>query len=129
VICAVKGDLNMRHIVIAAALFGALGSASAVAQQPIPLTAYADKNGFIKVQELTCAQLADTYQEDADNLMSWYAGWYAGLAKKNEMQFVRAKVLEHQVITYCKANRGKKIIEAMAVIFKDERIKNGIRLK
>jgi hypothetical protein len=45
------------------------------------------------------------------------------------MHFVRAKVLEHQVITYCKANRGKRIIEAMAVIFKDERIKNGIRLK
>ena len=120
----------MRQFVIAAALMTALGSTTALAQQqPVPLTAYADKNGFIKVLELTCAQLADTYQEDADNLMSWYAGWYAGLAKKSEMHYVRAKVLEHQVITYCKANRNVKIIEAMAVIFKDERIKKGIRLK
>ena len=118
----------MRQIILTASLFCALGSAAALAQQPIPLTAYADKNGFIKVQELTCGQLADTYQEDADNLMSWYAGWYAGLAKKSEMHYVRAKVLEHQVITYCKANPGVKIIEAMAKIFKDERIKKGIRM-
>ncbi len=118
----------MRQLLLTASLFCALGSAAAFAQQPVPLTAYTDKNGFIKIQELTCAQLADTYQEDADNLMSWYAGWYAGLAKKSEMHYVRAKVLEHQVITYCKANRGEKIIEAMAKIFKDDRIKKGIRM-
>lgn len=118
----------MRKIVLATALVCGLGSVAAQAQQPVPLTAYADKNGFIKVQELTCGQLADTYQEDADNLMSWYAGWYAGLAKKSEMHYVRAKLLEHQVITFCKANRSVKIIEAMAKIFKDERIKKGIRM-
>lgn len=119
----------MRKLLLATAMFCAIGSAGAMAQQPVPLTAYTDKNGFIKVQELTCAQLADTYQEDADNLMSWYAGWYAGLAKKSEMHYVRAKLLEHQVITYCKANRGVKIIDAMAKIFKDERIKKGIRMQ
>jgi hypothetical protein len=118
----------MRTMVLATALVCGLGAVAAKAQQPVPLTAYTDKNGFIKVQELTCAQLADTYQEDADNLMSWYAGWYAGLAKKSEMHYVRAKVLEHQVITYCKSNRNVKIIEAMAKIFKDERIKKGIRM-
>ncbi len=30
------------------------------------LDTYVDKNGFIDVQALTCAQLADTYQEDAN---------------------------------------------------------------
>ncbi len=48
-----------------------------------PLSAYVDSNGFIDVQKLTCAQLAGTYQEDADALTSWYSGWYNGLAKKH----------------------------------------------
>jgi hypothetical protein len=38
----------------------------AVAQ--VDLTAYANKDGYIDVQALTCAQLANTYQEDADYL-------------------------------------------------------------
>lgn len=29
------------------------------------LNAYADKDGYIDVQALTCAQLANTFQEDA----------------------------------------------------------------
>jgi hypothetical protein len=33
------------------------------------------------------------------------------------------------VIVYCKANPGKKIIEAMAIIFKDDRAKLGIEMK
>ena len=32
---------------------------------PVDLSAYADANGFIDVQTLTCAQLANTYQEEA----------------------------------------------------------------
>jgi hypothetical protein len=47
---------------------------------PVDLSAYVDKNGFIDVQTLTCAQLANTYQEDANALTSWYSGWYNGLA-------------------------------------------------
>jgi hypothetical protein len=33
------------------------------------------------------------------------------------------------VIVYCKAHRDKKIIEAIAVVFKDERAKLGIEMK
>jgi hypothetical protein len=104
-------------------------SPPAPAQQgPVSLSAYADKNGFIDVQALTCAQLADTFQEDADMLMTWYSGWYNGLAKKHFFHMTRGVELEHQVIVYCKANRGKKVIEAIATIFKDERIKKGIKM-
>jgi hypothetical protein len=57
-----------------------MGGASA---DPIDLTAYVDANGFLDVQTLTCAQLANSCQEDADSLMSWYSGWYNGLAYKH----------------------------------------------
>ena len=50
------------------------------ASAQVPLSAYVDANGFIDVQKLTCAQLAGTYQEDADMLTTWYSGWYNGLA-------------------------------------------------
>ncbi len=99
----------------------------AVAQTP--LSAYADGNGFIDVQKLTCAQLAGTFQEDADYLTVWYSGWYNGLAKKHMMQVGRAKALEHEVIVHCKANPGKKVIEAIDVVFKEYRAEKGIKMK
>ena len=100
---------------------------SAVAQ--MPLSAYADSNGFINVQALTCAQLAGTFQEDADALTTWYSGWYNGLAKKHYLDLRKGKVVEHEVIQYCKANPSKLIIEAIAVVFKDERARLGIQMK
>jgi len=100
---------------------------SAVAQTP--LSAYVDSNGFIDVQKLTCAQLAGTFQEDADALTAWYSGWYNGLARKHYMDLRKGKVVEHEVILYCKANPEKLIIEAIAVVFKDERAKLGIKMK
>jgi hypothetical protein len=71
-----------------------------------PLTAYTDANGFLDVQRLTCAQLAGTFQEDADMLTTWYSGWYNGLAKKHLFNPARAKALEHEIIVHCKANPG-----------------------
>ena len=56
----------------------------------MPLSTYADANGFIDVQTLTCGQLANTYQEDANALTSWYSGWYNGLAHKHFADFKRA---------------------------------------
>lgn len=85
--------------------------------------------GYIDVQKLTCAQLAGTFQEDADMLTAWYSGWYNGLAKKHLLEVKRAKEAEHEVIQYCKANQDKKIIEAIAVVFKDMRAKLGIKMK
>jgi hypothetical protein len=104
-----------------------MACSSAVAQTP--LSAYADSNGFIDVQKLTCAQLANTFQEDADYLTVWYSGWYNGLGKKHMMQVDRAKSLEHEVIVHCKANPGKKVIEAIDVVFKEYRAEKGIKIK
>lgn len=107
----------------------ALAAGGAHAQQATPLSTYANADGYLDVQALTCAQLADTYQQDADLLTAWYSGWYNGLAKKHMYNVVRSKDVEHQIIVYCKANRDKKIIEAIAVVFDDERAKLGIRMK
>ena len=38
------------------------------AYSQVELKTYADSDGYIDVQKLTCAQLANTFQEDADYL-------------------------------------------------------------
>ena len=110
-----------------AALAISLGATQARAQ--VDLSTYADANGFINVQALTCAQLANTWQQDADMLTTWYSGWYNGLAKKHYLDLRKGKQIEHEVIMYCKANPGIRIIDAIAVVFKDERARLGIEMK
>ena len=95
----------------------------------VDLSTYADANGFLNVQKLTCAQLAGTWQGDADRLTTWYSGWYNGLARKHYMDIVKGKEAEHEVIVYCKANPDQLIIEAIAVVFKDMRAKLGIEME
>ncbi len=95
--------------------------AGAAKADPVDLSAYADANGFIDVQKLTCAQLANTYQEDANALTSWYSGWYNGLAHKHYADFKKGRELEHQVIEYCKAHPEHTIIHAIAVLLKEDR--------
>jgi len=95
-----------------------IGAAKA---DPVDLSAYADKNGFIDVQKLTCAQLANTYQEDANALSSWYSGWYNGLAHKHYLDYKKGREVEHQVIEYCKAHPDQKIIHAIGLMLKEDR--------
>jgi hypothetical protein len=99
------------------------------AHAQVDLSTYADANGFIDIQKLTCAQLAGTWQGDADRLTAWYSGWYNGLARKHYMDVGKSKEAEHEVIVYCKANPERLIIEAIAVVFKDVRAKLGIEMK
>jgi len=88
-------------LAVADLLFASSGS-----RAQTDLSAYTDANGVLDVQKLTCAQLAGTWQQDADMLMVWYNGWYNGLAKKHYFHIDRAKRLEHEVIVHCKANPG-----------------------
>jgi len=116
----------MKHIFASALL--AIAAATPAAAQ-VELKTYANADGYLDVQALTCAQLANTFQEDADYLTVWYSGWYNGLAKKHMMKVDRAKELEHQVIVYCKANYDKKVIQAIDVVFNTYRTENGIKMK
>src|ERR1700737_4839446 len=113
-------SFGMRKILVLAVTI--LGAASSDVQAQTDLTAYADAEGYIDVQALTCAALAGTWQGDADRLTTWYSGWYNGLAKKHFFNIARAKELEHEVIVYCKANPQIRIIEAMDVMLKQERL-------
>jgi hypothetical protein len=117
----------MRRAVALAAIFAGGMICSASAQTD--LADYADAEGRLDVQKLTCAQLAGTWQQDADMLTAWYSGWYNGLARKHHLNIKRAKQAEHEVIQYCKAHPDKLIIEAIAVVFKDMRAKLGIKMK
>jgi hypothetical protein len=110
----------MRKLLLLATTGLMLAGSNAQAQ--VPLSAYTDANGFIDVQALMCAQLAGTFQEDADMLTTWYSGWYNGLAKKHYIHVTRAKLFEHEVILYCKAHPDVKIISAIDVLLKDERL-------
>jgi len=115
----------MRKILILATT--ALAVESSDVQAQTDLTAYADAEGYIDVQALTCAALAGTWQGDADRLTTWYSGWYNGLAKKHFFNIARSKELEHEVIVYCKANPQIRIIEALDVMFKQERLRSGFK--
>ncbi len=110
--------MNRLLLISCAAALAMVGAAKA---DPVPLSAYADANGFIDVQTLTCGQLANTYQEDANALSSWYSGWYNGLAHKHYMDYKKGREVEHQVIEYCKAHPDQKIIHAIGLMLKEDR--------
>jgi hypothetical protein len=109
-------------VCFAAGLITVVTSASA----QVPLSAYVDANGFIDVQKLTCAQLAGTFQEDADMLATWYSGWYNGLAEKHFLDFRKGKEAEHEVFVYCKAHQDKLIIQAIGLVFDDMKARLGV---
>lgn len=111
----------MRKLAFAV-VAGLLATCSAQAQTE--LKEYANADGYINVKALTCDQLANTYQEDADFLGVWYSGWYNGLDKKSSINVPRVKENIHQVIIYCKAHREKRIIEAIDVVLKAEKARS-----
>jgi hypothetical protein len=118
----------MKRLIVLAATATAILAGAAKAD-PVDLSAYVDANGFLDVQKLTCAQLANTYQEDADALTSWYSGWYNGLAHKHFLDYKKGRIAEHDLIVYCKAHPDQKIIHAIGVVFKDMRAEMGIEMK
>ncbi|MBA2397468.1 MAG: hypothetical protein H0V72_01970 [Bradyrhizobium sp.] len=115
----IKNGYREGFVVLAlAAVLGAGAISPANAQTP--LSAYTDANGFIDVQAMTCPQLTNTFQEDADMLAAWYSGWYNGLAKKHFAHITRAKSGGHELILYCRAHPQLKIIEAIDALLKNK---------
>ena len=83
----------------------AMVTISAAKADPVPLSSYADANGFI----------------DANALTTWYSGWYNGLAHKHYADFKKGREVEHQVIEYCKAHPDERIIHAIGLMLKEDR--------
>jgi HdeA/HdeB family len=124
-----KKEKPMRKILISVAMSAAMMAASSGAKAQVDLSTYADAEGFLDVQALTCGQLAGTWQDQADLLSAWYSGWYNGLAKKHYMDIRKGKEAEHELIVYCKANPQLRIIQALDVVFKSMREKAGIKVQ
>ena len=101
------------------ARFVALGLVTAgtlfasVSQAQVELKTYADEKGYVNVRALTCAQLANTFQEDANFLGTWYSGWWNGHLKRHSININRTKQGIHEVIVYCKAHPDDKVVDAV----------------
>jgi HdeA/HdeB family len=119
----------MRKHLICAIATGAILMAGSSAKAQVNLSEYADPEGFLDIQALTCAQLAGTWQDQADLLSSWYSGWYNGLAKRHYMDIRKGREAEHELIVYCKANPQLRIIQAIDVVFKSMRERMGIKVQ
>jgi hypothetical protein len=104
------GRMDLRVALLAAATLIASASAS---KAQVELKTYADAKGYLNVRALTCAQLANTYQEDADFLGVWYSGWWNGHLKRHSINVDRTKQGIHEVIVYCKAHPDVKVINAV----------------
>jgi hypothetical protein len=107
---AALGRTDLRIAYIAGAALIASATAS---HAQVDLTTYTDAKGYLNVRGLTCAQLANTYQEDANFLGAWYSGWWNGHLKRHSINVARAKQGLHEVIVYCKANPDKKVVDAV----------------
>jgi HdeA/HdeB family len=121
--------IDMRKFVISAAMGLAITFAGSGAKAQVDLSTYADPEGFLDIQALTCAQLAGTWQDQADLLSAWYSGWYNGLAKRHYMDIRKGREAEHELIVYCKANPQLRIIQAIDVVFKSMRERMGIKVQ
>lgn len=114
-------------MLVAVAIGAAMMTAGSSARAQVDLGAYADADGFLDIQALSCAQLAGTWQDQADLLSAWYSGWYNGLAKRHYMDIRKGKEAEHELIVYCKANPQLRIIQAIDIVFKSMRERHGIK--
>jgi len=117
----------MRILMIIAAVVLAIGISESRAQ--VPLSCYADANGYLDVHKLTCEQLVNSSQKDADMLIAWFGGWYNGLAHKHFIHFDRGELIAHEVFAYCKEHPERRILDALAVVFKDEQAAAGSEMR
>ena len=92
---------------------------SAAAPQPQSFLArYADANGNLDVRQLTCGHLDDTSAEEAELFLSWYSGWYSGVAKNRGINLARIRYAIRNVVAYCKGDRNKRLADVMEQMLK-----------
>lgn len=92
---------------------------SAAAPQPQSFLArYADANGNLDVRQLTCGHLDDTSAEEAELFLSWYSGWYSGVAKNRGINLARIRYAIRNVVAYCKGDRNKRLTDVMDQMLK-----------
>ena len=110
--------LNSKTAYAALIASTALAASASASRAQVALNTYADDKGYINVRALTCGQLANTYQEDANFLGVWYSGWWNGHLKRHVINIKRAQQGLHDVIVYCKANPDTKVVDAVDALVK-----------
>lgn len=95
------------------ALFAAMNSATFAQTE---LKDNTDAKGYVNVRTLTCADLAGTYQEDANFLAVWYSGWLNARAKKHSFNLEKTQGALKAVIAYCQANPTKMVEQAVSTV-------------
>src|ERR1700726_2923582 len=86
----------------------------AAAPQPQSFLArYADANGNLDIRQLTCGHLDDTSAEETELFLSWYSGWYSGIAKNRGINLARIRYAIRNVVAYCKGDRNKRLTDVM----------------
>lgn len=93
---------------------------AAPAPQPpkVPLSKYADANGNIDADRLTCGHLDDASADEQSLLLAWFSGWYSGPAKRHTVNLARLRYATRNVVDYGKANRDKPLVKAMKLMLK-----------
>jgi hypothetical protein len=108
-----SGALGWMHSRVALVAAATLISSASASMAQVELKTYADPKGYLNVRALTCGQLANTYQEDADFLGVWYSGWFNGRLKRHSINVDRTRQGIHEVIVYCKAHPDTKVVDAV----------------
>jgi hypothetical protein len=105
-------SLGRTDLRIALAAAAALVASVSASRAQVELKTYMDDK-YLNVRALTCAQLANTYHDDADFLGAWYSGWWNGHMKRHSINAARTKEGIHEVIVYCKAHPDDKVVDAV----------------
>ena len=105
----------------AAPAVAAPGVAAPAAAAPVParppsvsLSRYADANGNIQIDHLTCGHLDDASAEDIDLLLAWYNG----SAKRRAINLAKLRYEIRNVVDYCRANRDHSLVKVMELMLK-----------
>jgi hypothetical protein len=95
-------------------------AAAAVEQKTaVELPKLAAPNGTIDAGKFTCGELASTFQQDADFLVTWAIGWRSGQSKLSAIDVTRSREQIHRVIAYCKVNKDKPLTHALDVALRE----------
>jgi hypothetical protein len=84
----------------------------------VPLSNYADANGNLDIQRLTCAHLAAASPADVALLATWYSGWYHALKKKRGINLTQMRYVIDNIAGYCKAYPDTKLAEVLELWLK-----------
>jgi len=88
-------------------------------QQPrIALAQFADANGNLDIQRLSCGHIAEASAEEVELLLAWYGGADSGPGKRHIINMPRLRTAAHSTADYCKANRDVALVKVMQLFLK-----------